>query len=53
MVNANGSKSVLVKTAGHEELLSGLADERALPTFIILKRNSILNETSSHNYISM
>jgi hypothetical protein len=25
-------------------MLSGLADERALPPFIILKRNSILNE---------
>jgi len=25
-------------------MLSGLADERELPPFIILKRNSILNE---------
>ena len=42
MINAHGSKSVLVKTTGHEKLsvtvmLSGLADETAFPSFVILK----------------
>jgi hypothetical protein len=48
-VDTNGSKSVLVKTTGHEKLritmmLSVLADGRKLTPFVILRRKNLPKE---------
>jgi hypothetical protein len=48
-VDTKGSKSVLVKTTGHEKLritvmLSVLADRRKLTPFVILKRKNLPKE---------
>jgi hypothetical protein len=55
-VDTKGSKSVLVKTTGHEQLritvmLSVLADGRKLTPFVILKRKNLPKEKLSTGII--
>jgi len=55
---AKGSNSLLIKIMVHDKLritvkLSLVAGGRKLISFIILKRNNLLNEHFHWNYISM
>jgi hypothetical protein len=56
-VDTKSSKSVLVKTTGHEKLkinamLSVLADGRNVTPFVILKRKNLVKKKKSYwNYI--